>query len=507
MIDLRFYWSLLMRRLPVMLALLIICSAFGAVWAIRAPSTYSATTQLLVEEPQITVEREGEDSDVATLQVIEQQLMTRANLIDIANKLNVFAGEGEISPDDKVTRMRAQTSIRSSAGRGKATMMTISFTSPRPRTAAAVVNEMTTLVLSANTRSRVGRAEDRLSFYQQEVERLNQDLDQQNARILEFKRANSAALPENLAYRQSRQSLLQERIARLESEKASLEAQRTEMIRLYEETGNIQQSGGAPQTPEEQALQVLQLELNSVLGVYAEDSPRVKALRNRVAAAERAVEARIGTAPQDQPTGNSLLNVNLSQMDTRSNAIQDELTRATAELDDLQGSINATSANSIALGALERDQANIQARYNAAVASLGEARTAERIESSARGERISVIESASVPNEPSGPNRLRITAMGIGLGLALAAGFFALMEFLNNSIRRPAELRSRFQITPLAVIPYIESRQERRHRQWAAMALILGVLVLIPLALWGLHTRYMPLDLLAQKIIIHLGLG
>lgn len=506
MIDLRFFWSLLLRRLPVMLALLIICAVFGTAWALRAPSTYSASAQLLVEEPQISVERTVE-SDIATLQVIEQQLMTRANLIDIANKLNVFAGQPAMSPDEKVGWMRGHTNIRSTAGRGKATMMTIAFTSHRPQISAAVVNEMTTLVLSANTRSRVGRAEDRLSFYQQEVERLNQDLDQQNARILEFKRTNAAALPENLAYRQSRQSLLQERIARLESEKASLQTQRAEMIRLYEETGNINQNN-APQTPEQQALVALQLELNNVLGVYAPDSPRVKALRSRVAAAERAVAAQSGSGASASPdTGNAQLNINLSQIDTRNTALQNELSQANAELADLQGSINATAANSIALGALERDQANIQARYNAAVASLGEARTAERIETSAQGQRISVVESASVPNEPSGPNRPRIAAMGVGMGLALAAGFFALMEFLNRSIRRPAELRSRFQITPLAVIPYIESRQERRQRQWVAMALILGVLVLIPLALWGLHTRYMPLDLMTQKIITQLGLG
>jgi uncharacterized protein involved in exopolysaccharide biosynthesis len=506
MIDLRFFWSLLLRRLPVMLALLIICAVFGTAWALRAPSTYSASAQLLVEEPQISVER-TEEADIATLQVIEQQLMTRVNLIDIANKLNVFSGEPEMNPDEKVERMRSQTNIRSTAGRGKATMMTIAFTSPRPRTSAAVVNEMTTLVLSANSRSRVGRAEDRLSFYQQEVERLNQDLDQQNARILEFKQTNAAALPENLPYRQNRQSLLQERIARLESEQASLQTQRAEMIRLYEETGNIRQNN-APQTPEQQALAALQLELNNVLGVYAPDSPRVKALRSRVAAAERAAAAQSGSGTgSGADTGNAQLNINLSQLDTRSTALQSELSQANTELAELQGSINATAASAIALGALERDQANIQARYNAAVASLGEARTAERVETSAQGQRITVVESASVPNEPSGPNRPRIAAMGVGMGLALAAGFFALMEFLNRSIRRPAELRSRFQITPLAVIPYIESRQERRQRQWVAMALILGVLVLIPLALWGLHTRYMPLDLMTQKIITQLGLG
>ncbi len=506
MIDLRFYWSLLMRRLPVMLALLIICSVFGAVWAIRAPSTYSTSARLLVENPRILESRDtSADSANEMLQVIEQQLLTRANLIDVANKLHVFGQDSTLSVDDKIAQMRASTSIRRTGGRNEATMMLVGFTSQDPRTAAAVVTEFTTLILGSNTRNRVGLAENRLAFFQQEVERLNQDLDAQNARILQFKRENGDALPENLQYRQSRQSLLQERVARLESDLAVLQAQRTEMVRLYEQTGNVP-TNAAPQSPEEQQLAALRAELSSVLGIYAEDSPRVRALKNRIANAERLVKSQAVSADTGN-SGNSLLDVNLSQIDSRVTMLENERMQANQELEDLAASISATAANAIALGALERDQQNIQARYNAAVASLDQARQVERVETSAQGQRITVIEAASVPGRPSGPNRQKIAMAGIGLGLGLAGGFFVLMELLNNTIRRPAELRSRFQVTPLAVIPFIEGRRERRHRQAVLLAAILAVVIIIPLGLWGLHTQYMPLDILAQKIVTRLGLG
>lgn len=505
MIDLRFYWSLILRRLPIMLALFIICSVFGAVWALRAQPIYMASARLLVEAPQIQESGLVQLSAEETLQLIEQQLMTRANLIDVANKLNVYGRNSTLSTDEKLDLMRKDTSIRRAGGRDQAAMMTLSFSSPDPRIAAAVVNEYTTLILSANSRTRLGQAEERLSFYQQEVERLGADLDQQNARILDFKNTNAEALPENLSFRQNRQAMLQERVSRLESELAQIQAQRQDMLRLFEQTGSIQ-SSGAPATPEQQQLAALQAELNGVLSIYAENSPRVQALRNRIAATERLVEAQAAPA-EAQGTGNSLLDVNLAQMDSRAASLRSELEQANAELEDLALSISATAANAITLTSLERDLANIRARYDAAVASLGQARTAERIEASARGQRISVLEAASVPGLPSGPNRLKIAAAGVGLGLALAGGFFALMELLNNAIRRPAELQARFQVSPLAVIPYIESRQERRRRQTVMMALTLAVLVLIPLGLWAIHTQYMPLDLLAQKVVSRLGLG
>ena len=140
MIDLRFYWSLLMRRLPVMLALIIVCSAFGLVWSVKAPPTYSTSARLLVEAPQIA-ENTNAPSASESLDVIEQQLMTRANLIDIANKLNVFRRDPGMSVDEKVAEMRRSTSIRRSAGRDQATLMTVSFTARDPRIAAALAKQ------------------------------------------------------------------------------------------------------------------------------------------------------------------------------------------------------------------------------------------------------------------------------------------------------------------------------------------------------------------------------
>lgn len=507
MMDLRFYWSLLMRRLPVMLALFLTCSVVGAVWAIRAPSTYTTAARLLVENPQILESRDNRDATSGSemLEVIEQQLMTRANLLDVANKLGVFRGDPSLSVDEKLKAMQGRTSIRRTAGRDQATLMTVGFTSPDPRIAASVVNEFTTLILAANTRSRIGVAEGRLAFFQQEVQRLGEDLDRQNARILDFKRENADSLPENLRYRQDRQSLVQERVARLESDLATLQTQREDMVRLFEQTGNLP-ANTAPQTPAEQQLAALQAELTGMLGVYADGSPRVRALRNRIAALERSIDAQ-GPAEGGENTGNALLDMNLSQIDSRISVMRNEMAQANQELAVLAESINATASNAIVLGALERDQANIQARYNAAVASLDQARTVERVETSSQGQRITVIESASIPNLPSGPNRKKIAAAGVGLGLALAGGFFALMELLNNTVRRPAELRSRFQITPLAVIPHIEGRHERRRRQGLLLAAILAVLIVIPAGLWAVHMHYMPLDILAQKIISRLGLG
>lgn len=507
MIDYRFFWSLFLRRLPIMLALVIVASTFGVVMAMRAAPTYYTAARMLVQGPQIVGDtRRAELPTGETLEIIEQQLMTRANLLDIANKTGVFRDRPGLSIDKKVAQMRANTTVIRSTNRSDAAMLVVGFTSPDAKTVADVVNEYTTLILSNATRTRVDLAEDRLAFYQQEVDRLSGELDQQNARILEFKRANAEALPENLQYRQGRMSLLQERVSRLESDLAALRAQRADMLRLFEATGTIQ-TGPSNATPEQQQLAQMQAELRRLKSVYAETSPRVRAAQAQLDALAASIDATPTDETEQTGTGNAMLDLNLSQIDSRVKGIEDEIAQSNEQMRILEQSIQDTATNAISLQALERDHAIIQARYDGAAQDLAVARTEERIELTARGQQITVLESAAVPTEPSGPNRVKIAVLGIGAGLALAIAYFVAMEMINNSIRRPAELRRKFDITPLAVIPYIEGKRERAKRRGMLVTALVAVVTIVPTVLWLVHTQYMPLDILAIKVLDKLGLA
>jgi uncharacterized protein involved in exopolysaccharide biosynthesis len=510
--NFRFYWSLFMRRLPVMLALLLACSGIGLVAALKLPPTWATSAQLLVEAPQIPEAMVGATVEIAAgeqLQVIEQRLMTRANLVDIAQKYRVFSDIGGMNPDEVVKAMREATTIERSSGREQATLMSVGFEAASPQTAASVVNEFVTLILQASSRSRLERAEGTLAFFEQEVKRLSQDLDTQSAQIVAFKNANASALPDDLQYRLGRQALLQERQARLERDRAGLVAQKTDVVTLFQATGRIDASTDPSRlSPDEQRLVALKAELDQARAVLSESNPKMKILVGQIAQLESTLAARIsaGTRSEGREPA-SMLDVTIAEIQSRIDALDSELATTNAELSTLEASINATSSNAIALAALERDYANIQARYNGAVNNLNQARMGERIETTAQGERISVIENAAVPQEPSGPNRKKIAALGIGLGIALAAGWFMLLELLNRTIRQPGEMKGRFGIVPIVSIPYMESRQEKFMRRSILISASLAVLIGVPAGLWYVDTNYMPLELLADKVIDRLGLS
>ena len=217
-LDLRFYFTLFLRRLPVMLTIFLVCSVLGVATAYNAAPTYTSSARLLIEEAQIEVGVANSINPTQQLRLIRERLLTRANLIDIANELNVFEDMESMTPDAIVTEMLENTSVQLSGGRNQVTLMTISFEARTGEIAARVVNEYLTLIEADNSSNTNAQVENTLAFFQREVDRLSADLDQQSAQIVSFKAENADALPEDLDFRYGRQAQLFERQERLEKD-------------------------------------------------------------------------------------------------------------------------------------------------------------------------------------------------------------------------------------------------------------------------------------------------
>ncbi|MEM9435412.1 MAG: chain length-determining protein [Pseudomonadota bacterium] len=521
-IDLLFYWKLLLRRLPVMAALVLIFGGLGFADAQRKPATYNAAARLLVETPQIPDDLAAStvrDDAAEQLTVIQQQLMTRANLIDIANEFEVFPNRAEMNPDQVVARMRRATSFgRSGGGRNQSLLLTVRFRAPSGEVAAAVVNEYTTRILEASAEFRMSRAEGTLEFFEQEVARLDTELSAQSARIVAFRNENPGALPDGQSFRLNRQSLLQERLGRLDTELREAVQRREQVVAIFEQSGEVANSGTRQLSGTEQRLATARAELNQMLERFSEVNPRVVAQRNRIERLEEIVaeqeNRRAGAvlnAFQDQENApqtpeEALYQMTLSDIDSRITSLERQIVNANRDLESVTNAIAASAGNAIALNELQREMNLIQTRYNEAARNLNEARMGERIEVTAQGQRVTVIESATVPRQPAGPNRTRIALTGVATGGALALGYFVLLEFLNRSIRRPVELKSRFGITPIATIPYMESRAQRWLRRISLVTAMVAVVLGVPAALWWVDTHYMPLQLIVEQGLQRIGL-
>jgi uncharacterized protein involved in exopolysaccharide biosynthesis len=501
--DIKFYYQLLLRRLPIMVFIFTLCAGIGVALALTMPPRYTADASLLVESAQIPgelAESTVQIEDAKQLQIVQQRLMTRSNLIDIANKFLVFRDEGNLTPDEIVTLMRERTRIQSSAGRDRASLMSISFTSSSAKISADVVNELVTIVLSEDAEIRADGSRETLAFFMQQAQRLDEQLSMQSAEIVEYKEANKEALPDSLQYRLERRATVQERMNLSLRDRASLVDQRDRLLAIGLENGQA-----APAlTAEEQLLLQYKAELVEWEVVLSSGTnPKVEVLKAKIAELERRIENTPDSTPD---TVSSVLDLQLSEIDSRIKFIDEEIERSETELESLRIAIEATPSVANRLEQLEREYENTQMLYNRAVADRAAAQTGEQIEVNKKGARFTVIEQAVEPSSPTSPNRKLIAGGGVFAGSALAGLFFVLAELLNRVIRRPVDLTRSLGVQPLATIPYIEEESVRRRRRAFKTIFVVGILIAIPVGLWALHTFYLPLETLIEKVLDRVGL-
>ncbi len=516
--DLRYYLSLFLRRLHWFVLFLALGSAVGITLSQVLPPVYVAQARLLVEAEQIPDNLAASTVRTQTteqLQIIQQRILTRANLMELANRLQIYAplpGQSprRLDPDEIVADLRARIDIAVRGGQARrgpqqATIVSISFPAATPQLSANVVNEIVTQMLAENVRLRTAVAGQTLDFFEQEVERLDRELAIRRERILAFRNENREALPDSLDFRRRQQLADQERLAQLERTVAGLADRRERLVTLFETTGQVGPISAGPLSPEERRLQGLREDLARARVTLSPQNPRVQMIEAQIQALEATIAEQGGAEPGVDPQ-QAAFQLQLADIDGQITFARDEITRVQGRLEDLSRTIEATPANTIALEALERDHTNVQNQYNQAVAARARAATGETIEALSRGQRISVIEQATPPRAPDRPNRTMVAAAGVGAGLALGLGFILLLELLNRAVRRPQDLTARLNIVAFATVPYMRTRGEARRRSALIGLALLLVIAGLPAAIWAVDTYYRPIDLLFAQTMRATGL-
>lgn len=503
--DIRFYLSILVRRLPLLVAIAALLTGLGLAAAYLMPPVYRASARILVEPPQIPAELARptvQVNPVEQLQIIEQDVTTRENLLELATRLDIYGSRhDQLSEADIVENLRARTTleqVETRRGGEGAIVFSVSFSAREPELAANVVNELVAIILGKNIDLRTGKAEDTVQFFEREVARLGAELSAREDDVLRFRNANKGALPDSIDFRRTQQSNQQERLLLLEREESALRVRRNNLVRMFEATGQI--AGTGPLSPEQEMLRDMKRALAERLSVFAEDSPGVASLKGRIATLQQEVQASAGAA--DAAGGPSELDLQLLDMDERLGFIEREKTAIASYLEDLGRSIDATPQNETRLNALERDRDNIRSQYNNAVARFAEASTGEQIEMRAKAGRFSVVEPATPPQNRISPNRRHIAGGGLAAGIMLGLGVIVLLELANRSIRRPGELALMLQAPPLATIPYIWREGEKRTRDRRIAAGFAAAASLAALLAIGVQHYRTPLAAAFENLVV-----
>lgn len=494
--DLRFYLSLFLRRLPIILALIFTTTMAGILYAVSLPPVFRAESRLLIENAQIPDELAASTVRSTADEIllsIQQRILTRESILAIGERYNLFDGVEGASQEAKIEMVGSRIAIYMPATQGNTGVVTVSFGASEPELSANVTNDIADQILQWNTELRTKASGSTLDFFAQEVRRLTDELAQQNAKILEFEQQNRDALPESLEYRRTRQATQQERLLQVDRELASLRDRRDRLTELYDRTGALVTSN-TDRTPEQSRLEEARQELASALVVLSPTNPRLKSLQNEVAALEAAVKAQLGASGGGQL---SAFEVQMLDIDGQISFLAEQKKLLEADLLKLEASIEATPSNSIRLAELQSDYETLRVQYEQAVSSLSEARMGDRIEVTDRGQRITVIERAVPPAYRAEPNRKRITVAAFGAGVIFSAALLVMLEILNQTVRRPSELVRALGAAPFGTVGYLPGPRAKGGRPRHNGLILLVVLAInIPIILLVVHLYVAPLGTL-----------
>ena len=104
---------------------------------------------------------------------------------------------------------------------------------------------------------------------------------------------------------------------------------------------------------------------------------------------------------------------------------------------------------------LTRDYENAQKAYQDLLANKSKADLTVSMTNQSQGERMLIVNPASLPDSPTFPNLLIFTGGGLALGLALGGGRAMWLELRDNSIRTEADAEAALQLPLLVSVPWV----------------------------------------------------
>ena len=510
------YIDIARRRASVMLATFVVIVIIASAFAILLPPIYQSSGTILIESQQISskvIESTVTGFASERIEVIKQRVMTRENLLRIMDKYNLFRKKNETRVtselvNDLKNRIMIEMLSTSSGGRrrGTATIaFSISFQDRHAELAYGVTNELVTLFLDENIKSRVERATETTKFLSQEAKRLKLELEKMESLVAAYKQEHADSLPENLGLKTQ---ILQRTEISLANLDRDYKATENELQRLERELTAAKSGMDVADTPFNR-LKRLRAEYRQASINYKDTHPTIRALKRKIEMLEK---GNVTEEDLVEPEKGVLINDELvRKLETLITTEKDRLTSIDSQRKPMRLKISRyekqilkTPQVELGLSSLLRDHGNAKKKYDEIQAKQMTAQVAENLEGENKSERFSLIDPPLLADKPIKPNRVKIFMLGLIIAFAAAGGIAFLLEMLNQRIRGKGALTVVLGQSPLVEIPYITTTDEHLKKKLLIKRILIGFSIFIVVALIIVHFTYMELDLLFYKILARL---
>ena len=440
------------------------------------PKRYTSETMVLVEQPTVGPDyvKPVISEDLSQrLASMKEKILSVTRLQPIIEKFGLYAADrSSVHIEDLVERLRKVveikpmeptpgTQIRQLPG------FYVDVTFNNPQLAQQICTEITSMFLEQNATERKQQAKETTNFLSKQLEESKKSLDDQDAKLAEFKRQYLGSLPEE---QQSNLNILTGMNAQLEANTQALSRAQQDkvfnesLLGQQEANWKASETGQNPETAEQQ-LGALQDQLTSLQSRYTPEHPDVIKLKNQIAELKK----RTAEAPRNIPSPKGPTQVTAAEppqiQQLRARLRQDDMSIADLNkrqvqiqngIRQLQSRVQASPMVEQQLKELTRNYQTAQDFYNDLLKKWQNAGVAGDLVSQQESEQFRVYDPPSLPDRPSFPKKLYFAGGGLGAGLALGLAILYLIAISDKSMHTERDVELALKLPVLTLVPVLE---------------------------------------------------
>lgn len=391
------------RRALLIFVVIVLGTLVSLGLALSQTHEYESAEVLQIVQPKIAddfAKSTVDGSSARRLQMIQQRLMARDMVLEIADRLGVFADQPDKRDSEKVAIIRQAVKIEGVAAArdgytddGTISVLTITARMPTPELAQRLAHEFGTRTIELSKQSRREKANETLAFFQAQEQTLAAEISALEDEITKYRNDNNLSLPGSVAFRR-------EEIATINSGLLEIARERIEVERGMELVEKNERRATA----------------DRLRGDFQEKLATLDAQSELLLAKKRELEQLIESSPG--------IERRLASYDRRLTQLRDEMERIAGRRTD---------------------------------AELG-----LRLEDDRQAERLTVIEEAAQPDFPVTESRKKKAVVGAGLSVFVAFALAIFLDIRNPVLRSSAQVERELGFKPVVTVPYLDTSARKK---------------------------------------------
>jgi capsular exopolysaccharide synthesis family protein len=460
------YVHVLLRRRRLLLAVFAAIVALATLRTLLTRPVYEATAQLLIEKQNpnvlnfqgVTEERAGtgiDDYYQTQYKLLQSRSLAR-RVVESLNLLNdaeyggprpkheieaILALPAGQSPEIEgaITDLLARTSVRPVRN---SRLVNVSVASGRPELAANATNALAHLYIQQSLDLRFETSSEAGQWLGTQIEEQRKKAEEADHRLQELKRQ------EGLVNIEERRTLLDQRLKELGTALNERKTERLQKEALWRQMASASNPEELPEVMRSGLVQSLRIELASLdrqqaqlLERYLDQHPEVVKVRNQI-----------------QDTRSKIR----SEAQRVIRAAENDYKAAAAQESSVFSALETAKQETLQLGAkavtYDTQKREVDAARQVLDGLMARAKQTD-VASELKSTNIRIVDPAVVPSSPIKPRKIRDIALGILLGAFLSVGLAFFLEYLDNTLKTPDDVRQHLGAPLLGVVPEITGQQ------------------------------------------------